>query len=117
MYLLWEYSPQVGKKVMREANAKKYLELLSLHRAELRGFGVTRIGLFGSVVRGEEQSRSDVDILVDIEPAKKSYGSFLDLADYLESLFQGRRVDLVTTAAISKYILPYVMKEVQQIEV
>jgi hypothetical protein len=97
--------------------AREYLELLRLHRAELRGFGVTRVGLFGSVVRGEEQSQSDVDVLVDIEPAKKDYESFLDLSDYLEGLFKGRRVDLVTTGAISKYILPYVMKEVQQIEI
>jgi hypothetical protein len=102
---------------MREATAREYLELLRLHRAELRSFGVTRIGLFGSVVRGEEQSQSDIDVLVDIEPAKKDYGSFLDLADYLEGLFKGRRVDLVTTGAISKYILPYVMKEVQEIEI
>jgi len=78
---------------------------------------VTRIGLFGSVVRGEDQSASDIDVLVDIEPAKKDYSSFLDLADYLEDLFEGRKVDLVTTASISKYILPYVAKEVQQIEV
>jgi predicted nucleotidyltransferase len=99
------------------SGATDYLELLRLHRAELRNFGVTRIGLFGSVVRGEEQPQSDVDVLVDIEPARKDYGSFLDLADYLESLFRGRKVDLVTTAAISKYILPYVLKEVQQIEV
>ena len=102
---------------MKEAAAREYLELLRLHRVELRSFGVTRIGLFGSVIRGEEQSNSDVDVIVDIEPAKKTYGSFLDLADYLESLFKGRRVDLVTKGAISKYILPYIMKEVQQIEV
>lgn len=102
---------------MKGPTAGVYLDILRLHRAELRGFGVTRIGLFGSVVRGEEQPNSDVDVLVDIEPEKKDYGSFLDLADYLESLFKGRRVDLVTTGAISKYILPYVMKEVQQIEV
>ena len=73
------------------SGATDYLELLRLHRAELRNFGVTRIGLFGSVVRGEEQPQSDVDVLVDIEPARKDYGSFLDLADYLESLFPGAK--------------------------
>jgi len=40
-------------------------------------------------------ANSDVDVIVDIESAKKTYGSFLDLADYLESLFSGRKVDLV----------------------
>jgi len=99
-------------------NAREgYLALLYSHRAELRTFGVTRIGLFGSVARGEEELDSDVDVLVEFEPDKKNYDTFLDLADYLERLFEGRRVDLVTTKAISKYILPYVLKEVQQIEI
>ncbi len=93
------------------------LALLHAHRAELRAFGVRRIGLFGSVARGEEELNSDVDVLVEFEPDKKNYDTFLDLADYLERLFEGRRVDLVTTKAISKYILPYVLKEVQQIEI
>jgi len=93
------------------------LALLHSHRAELRAFGVRRIGLFGSVARGEEELNSDVDVLVEFEPDKKNYDTFLDLADYLERLFEGRRVDLVTTKAISKYILPYVLKEVQQIEI
>jgi hypothetical protein len=102
---------------MKKTTATEYLELLRLHRGELRDFGVVRIGLFGSVVRGEDQENSDVDVLVDIKPDRKNYESFLDLADYLEGLFVGRKVDLVTTGAISKYILPYVMKEVEQIEV
>ena len=92
---------------MAQTVAMKYLVLLRLHRAALRG----------SVVRGEERATSDIDILVEISPAKKNYSSFLDLADYLEELFEGRKIDLVTTAAISKYILPCVVKEVQHIEV
>jgi predicted nucleotidyltransferase len=85
---------------MKEAMAREILELLRAHCTELQGFGVTRIGLFGSVVRDEQQPNSDIDVLVDMEPAKKTYASFLDLADYLEMLFHGRRVDLVTVTDI-----------------
>ncbi len=102
---------------MSENTRKRYLDLLSSHREELRTFGVTRIGLFGSTARGEAKPDSDVDILVDFEPSKKSYDTLLDLSDYLEGLFDWRRVDVVTTKAISKYILPYVLREVEQIEV
>jgi predicted nucleotidyltransferase len=31
-------------------------------------YGVTRIGVFGSVARGEASSESDVDIVVEMEP-------------------------------------------------
>jgi hypothetical protein len=33
----------------------------------LKRYGVTRAGVFGSVVRGEAKEDSDVDILVEIE--------------------------------------------------
>jgi predicted nucleotidyltransferase len=32
-------------------------------------FGVTKIGIFGSAARGEEQPESDVDVLVEFAPA------------------------------------------------
>ncbi|MEW6291410.1 MAG: nucleotidyltransferase domain-containing protein, partial [Thermodesulfobacteriota bacterium] len=31
-------------------------------------YGVTRIGVFGSVARGEASAESDVDIVVEMEP-------------------------------------------------
>lgn len=96
---------------------ERYLSILRSHCDELRSYGVARIGVFGSVARGEEKPESDIDILVEIAPEKKTYDNYLNLADYLEGLFAGRHVDLVTDKAISKYILPYVLEETRQIEV
>ncbi|KCZ72783.1 putative nucleotidyltransferase [Candidatus Methanoperedens nitroreducens] len=43
-------------------------DILHKHKEELQQkYKVTEIGLFGSVVRGEQKEISDIDILVDFE--------------------------------------------------
>jgi predicted nucleotidyltransferase len=61
-------------------------------------FGVSRISLFGSVVRGEARHDSDIDVLVVFE-GKATFDAFMDLKFYLEDLL-GARVDLVTDSAL-----------------
>ena len=36
-------------------------------------FGVARIGIFGSVARGEDRPESDVDILVEFAPGETTF--------------------------------------------
>ncbi len=74
-------------------------------------FGVKKIGVFGSVARGEAKEKSDVDVLVEFENTKKSFDNFMELSFFLEDLF-GKKVDLITTSGLDKYIRPYVEKEV-----
>jgi hypothetical protein len=76
------------------------IERLRADRAALDRFGVRSIALFGSVARGDAGADSDVDILVDYQPdARPDLFEFIDLKDHLEGLV-GRRVDLVTPAAL-----------------
>lgn len=75
-------------------------------------FGVKSIGLFGSFVRNSATELSDVDLLVDFRPSKKSFDNFMDLAFYLEDLF-GRKVEIITPQSLSKHIGPYILKEVE----
>jgi predicted nucleotidyltransferase len=70
------------------------LRLLTEHRAELEGMGVTSLALFGSVARDEAGPDSDVDILVEIRRPMGLFG-FAAIHLRLEEIF-GRRVDLVT---------------------
>jgi uncharacterized protein len=44
------------------------LNTLRAHEAELRRRGVCHAAVFGSVVRGEVQEDSDVDVLVELDP-------------------------------------------------
>jgi uncharacterized protein len=85
------------------------LDILSKHRHELRQVGVKSIALFGSVARREDKSESDIDLLVEFD---RPVGllAFLRLQHRLEDLL-GRRVDLVTPAALKRQLRDRILKE------
>ncbi|HWP48383.1 MAG TPA: nucleotidyltransferase family protein [Candidatus Limnocylindrales bacterium] len=90
------------------------LEVLSEHRTQLRKLKVKRLGLFGSFVREQPHDQSDVDLLVEFEPGQKTFDNFMNLAFLLEELLH-RRVELVTPEALSPYIGPHILKEVEYV--
>src|SRR5260370_24656679 len=45
------------------------IEKLKEREADLRAQGVAHAALFGSIARGEDRPDSDIDILVDLDPA------------------------------------------------
>ena len=71
---------------------KKIIPILKLH-------GIKKAGLFGSVVRGEENANSDVDVLVEIGRRGFSLLDFVRVKLELESVLS-RRVDLVEYSSI-----------------
>ena len=78
-------------------------QILTYIKPELQSrFNVKRIGLFGSVVRGEQTSNSDIDIIVDFN---KPIGiEFIDLATFLENNLK-THVDLVSMNGVkAKYL-------------
>ncbi len=90
------------------------LSLIRGHQDQIRSRGVRRLGLFGSFVRGQASEDSDIDILVEFETGHKTFDSFIDVALFLEELF-GRRVELVTPEALSPYIGPRILQEVEYV--
>jgi predicted nucleotidyltransferase len=42
--------------------------LLRAHEAELKGAGVARLSVFGSVARGDATDTSDVDVMIRLSP-------------------------------------------------
>ena len=40
-------------------------------------YGITRMGVFGSFVRGEHHVSSDIDIVIEMEKKKKNLHNFL----------------------------------------
>ena len=78
------------------------LARLKAHHAEIEAFGVGSLALFGSVARDEAKPDSDVDLLVTFRDAVTSDG-FFGLKFFLEDLL-GRRIDLVTSAALREPI-------------
>jgi hypothetical protein len=67
-----------------------------------RKWKVTELSLFGSVLRDDFQSSSDIDVLVSFEPAARwSLMSMVEMQDDLERIL-GRKVDLVERSAIER---------------
>ena len=78
----------------------------------LRKYGVKRIGLFGSYVRGTATALSDIDFLVELE--KVTFDDYMGLALFLEELFK-KEVDLVTLTSIKPGFKPYIEKEIEYV--
>ena len=95
-------------------NREQTAARLSACEEEIRTLGVTRLALFGSVLRGHTHPQSDVDFLVEFAPGAKSYDRFLALLDLLESRL-GRPVELVTREALSPFIGPRILQEAQDV--
>jgi uncharacterized protein len=91
---------------------EQVFSLLRQAQPQLRRFGVKRCGLFGSFVRGEQNTESDVDILVEFDEGQKSFDNFMRLALFLEELF-GRRVELLTPESLSPHIGPHILREAE----
>jgi len=92
------------------------LEIVLRERKRLAEFGVVSIGLFGSFVRGDQHSESDIDLLVEFIPQKHTFDNFIDLSFLLEDLL-GHKVEIITPQALSPYIGPHILKEVERVAI
>ena len=79
-------------------------------RSLCRRYGIRRLAVFGSAIRGELERGSDLDILVEFEPGIAVGLRFITLQAELSDLF-GRRVDLVTAGFLSPHFRPRVVQE------
>jgi predicted nucleotidyltransferase len=71
--------------------------------------GAYNVRVFGSVARGEADEKSDIDILVDLEPGRSLFdlgGLLMDLQELL-----GHQVDVVTERGLRERIRDRVLKE------
>jgi hypothetical protein len=71
---------------------------------------VLKAYLFGSYVRGEATEDSDVDLLVELDYSQRIGLHFVKMVLDLEELLH-KKVDLIPTDSVSKYIKPYIEEE------
>ena len=77
----------------------------------LTEYSVSRIGIFGSVVKGTMTEDSDLDIVVEF---KEPIGfKFIRFVEYLENLF-GRKVDVVTKDGIKNIRVKEVARNIER---
>jgi len=74
---------------------------------------VAMVGLFGSTSRGEETEKSDIDLLVKFAK-RKSLLAVVKLERELSEAL-GKKVDLLTEAAISPYIRDSIFRDLKVI--
>ena len=83
-------------------NREAAVAILARHRSEMvQRFGVKSLALFGSVVRDEAGSASDVDMLAEFQETP-GLSEYMGLKFWLEELL-GRRVDLVMKGALKSW--------------
>jgi predicted nucleotidyltransferase len=101
-----------GKMKKTALDKEEIFKIIQQNKEMLQKLGVKEIGLFGSFVRNDQNIFSDIDFFVHFETGKKNFRNFINLAYFLEELF-GRRVEIVTEKALSPYIGPRIIEEVE----
>jgi predicted nucleotidyltransferase len=99
----------MNKNISKEQIIQKLKENIN----KIKSFGVKRIGIFGSAVRGEITEKSDIDFVVEFEEGKATFNNFCDLVDFLEHLF-ARKVDVLTPWGIESIRIPYIKEQIKK---
>ncbi len=71
--------------------------------------GVTGIRVFGSFARGEERPDSDLDLLIEVGPARTPFFPSGLIADLEAEL--GRRIEVTTKSALHPRLREEVLRE------
>jgi predicted nucleotidyltransferase len=103
------------------SNHPKQANLMTSHRfpvpksklAEFcRRYHIRKLSLFGSVLREDFRSGSDIDVLVEFESGHvPGLFGLSDMETELSALSGGRKVDIRTPAELSRYFRDQVLRE------
>ena len=75
---------------------------------------ICKLSLFGSVLRKEFRSDSDIDVLVEFEPGHvPGFFRLFDLEEELSGFFGRRKIDLRTPQDLSRYFRNEVLAEAE----
>lgn len=89
---------------------KNIKEIIDKNRKILEEkYKIKSIGIFGSMARGENETSSDVDILIEFTESPDIF-KFIELEQFLGQLI-GVKVDLVTRNALKTQIKDKILRE------
>ena len=94
---------------------KGILKTLKEYEKKIKGYGINKIGLFGSYAAGNGAADSDIDILVEFETGKKNFDNYMELKFLLEDLFN-KEVDLVISDNIKSELKADILGSVEYVE-
>ena len=97
---------------MAEILNKSYiLAQITAHKAQLKAMGAEKLGLFGSYARNQQTADSDIDFLIEFQKEKKTYNNFIEIAYFLEDIFQNE-VDLLTPQSLTPTFLNCIQPDI-----
>ncbi len=79
-----------------------------------RDYGVVRLGLFGSHVRGDQTADSDIDLLIKINNDDLSLLQFVHLRNCLSDLLEAE-VDLVEEETLKPVLGQQILAEIEPV--
>jgi len=89
------------------------LEIQNKISPVLKEYGVKRASVFGSVARGEDSPKSDIDIMISLGKPMGMF-AYMGLIREIETRLE-RKVDLVTENSINKFVRPYIQSDLKTI--
>ena len=93
------------------ADRQEIIDRLRQNEAALRARGVSHAALFGSRARGDNRPDSDIDIMIEIDPAAGiGVYEYVALKDYIAALFECP-VDVVSRDGLKPSVKPAVMAD------
>ena len=99
------------KKQRKALTKDEILDAIRKHRDILLKYKVRKIGLFGSFVKGEQEDRSDIDLIVDFE--EPTIENFMGLSSFLENLF-GKKVEIFTPVGVESIRINHIKEEIKR---
>ena len=73
---------------------EEILERLRNYKEQVAAkYGIEQLGVFGSVARGEQDDKSDIDVVIKLE--RPSFFTRMNIREELQKLFR-RKIDIVT---------------------
>jgi uncharacterized protein with HEPN domain/predicted nucleotidyltransferase len=92
--------PSTGEEVLLKLNSK--------FPVAKKLYGITQLGIFGALARGEEDEDGRIDVLVEFGSSGENLKNFCELSTFIEELI-GKKAWLVTTRVLAEH--PPGMKE------
>jgi hypothetical protein len=87
-------------------NRQEIIAKLRENEGALRARGISHVALFGSVARGEAGERSDIDLLVDLDPeVVRTIYDYAGVKCFIAELF-ATPVDVVDRKGLKPHALP-----------
>ena len=91
----------------KNLNSETIIKKIEENKNAFQKWGVKKIGLFGSFLKGNPTKKSDIDVLVVLE--KPGFDNYMELKLMLETVFK-RKIDLIIEEDLRPE-LKYVKKE------